>query len=214
MPGRHQNAAIGRGTGRRRAAAWVAVLAADGLGAVVTAAWLVSAQGEGRVAGPAHATAPVSWPGPDSITAAVSRPAASLLQDGRGAAQGDGPPGLSASARQSCPRSAEACADLRDHLTWLQSRGQIRYGPVRMEPGGRRDPTPRGIFHVSWKAGPHYISTSFGIPIPWAVFFAPGGIAFHAGPLTSASHGCVHLSLRDARYFHNHLAEGAEVAVF
>jgi hypothetical protein len=210
MPGRHQNAAGGRGSGRRRAAAWVAVLAAAGLGAVVTATWLVSAHSHA----PAHAAAPVSWPGPDSITAAVSRPAASLLPAGREAAPGDGPPVLGPRARRSCPRSAEACADLRDHLTWLQSRGQITYGPVRMEPGSRRDPTPRGIFHVSWKAGPHYISTSFGIPIPWAVFFAPGGIAFHAGPLNSSSHGCVHLSLRDAHYFHSHLAEGAEVAVF
>ena len=121
---------------------------------------------------------------------------------------------LSAQARQSCPPAALACADLRDHLTWLQSRGQITYGPVRMEPGGPREPTPRGVFHVAWKAGPHYISTSFGIPIPYAVFFAPGGIAFHAGSLTTSSHGCVHLSLPSARYYHDHLPEGAEVAVF
>ena len=121
---------------------------------------------------------------------------------------------LSSQARQSCPPAALACADLRDHLTWLQSRGQITYGPVRMEPGGPADPTPRGIFHVAWKAGPHYVSTSFGIPIPYAVFFAPGGIAFHAGSLTTSSHGCVHLSLPSARYYHDHLPEGAEVAVF
>jgi lipoprotein-anchoring transpeptidase ErfK/SrfK len=57
------------------------------------------------------------------------------------------------------------------------------------EPGAPGDPTPRGIFHVAWKAGANYISTSFGVPIPYAVFFAPGGIAFHAGSLTSSSHG-------------------------
>ena len=94
------------------------------------------------------------------------------------------------------------------------TRGRITYGPVLMEPGGPADPTPRGIFHVAWKAGPHYVSTSFGIPIPYAVFFAPGGIAFHAGSLTTSSHGCVHLSLPSARYYHDHLPEGAEVAVF
>jgi hypothetical protein len=121
---------------------------------------------------------------------------------------------LSPRDRRACPRAAAACADLTDHLTWLQSGGRITYGPVRMEPGARRDPTPRGTWHVAWKAGPHYISTSFGVPIPYAVFFAPGGIAFHAGSLTSSSHGCIHLRLRSARYFHNHLAEGAEVAVF
>jgi lipoprotein-anchoring transpeptidase ErfK/SrfK len=121
---------------------------------------------------------------------------------------------LSSRVRQSCPPAALACADLRDHLTWLQSRGQITYGPVRMEPGGPGDPTPRGIFHVAWKAGPHYVSTSFGIPIPYAVFFAPGGIAFHAGSLTTSSHGCVHLSLPSAHYYHDHLPAGAEIAVF
>ena len=121
---------------------------------------------------------------------------------------------LRSRARRSCPPAALACADLRDHLTWLQSRGKITYGPVRMEPGGPTDPTPRGVFRVAWKAGPHYVSTSFGIPIPYAVFFAPGGIAFHAGSLTTSSHGCVHLSLPSARYYHDHLPEGAEVAVF
>jgi lipoprotein-anchoring transpeptidase ErfK/SrfK len=61
---------------------------------------------------------------------------------------------------------------------------------------------------------PHYVSTSYGVPIPYAVFFAPGGIAFHAGSLTTSSHGCVHLSLPSARYYHDHLPIGAEVAVF
>lgn len=83
-----------------------------------------------------------------------------------------------------------------------------------MEPGAHADPTPRGIFHVAWKAGAHYISTSFGVPIPYAVFFAAGGIAFHAGSLTSSSHGCVHLTMHNARYYHDHLPIGAEVAVF
>jgi lipoprotein-anchoring transpeptidase ErfK/SrfK len=46
------------------------------------------------------------------------------------------------------------------------------------------------------------------------VFFATGGIAFHAGSLTSSSHGCIHLAMRNARYYHDHLPVGAEVAVF
>ncbi len=121
---------------------------------------------------------------------------------------------LSSRARRSCPPAASACVDLRDHLSWLQSDGRIAYGPVRMEPGAPVDPTPRGIFQVAWKAGAHYISTSFGVPIPYAVFFAPGGIAFHAGSLSSSSHGCVHLTMHNARYFHDHLPIGAEVAVF
>jgi lipoprotein-anchoring transpeptidase ErfK/SrfK len=121
---------------------------------------------------------------------------------------------LSPRARRACPPAATACADLADHLTWLQSGSRITYGPVRMEPGRPADPTPRGVFHVAWKAGPHYISTSFGVPIPYAVFFAPGGIAFHAGSLNLSSHGCIHLTRHNARYYHDHLPTGAEVAVF
>jgi len=157
----------------------------------------------------AHTGTPPGWLVPYSDRMAPN-PLPSLLAPERGGSDLM----LSAQARHSCPRDAEACADLRDHLTWLQSHGQITYGPVRMEPGGPNDPTPRGVFHVAWKAGAHYVSTSFGIPIPYAVFFAPGGIAFHAGSLTTSSHGCVHLSLPSARYYHDHLPEGAEVAVF
>jgi lipoprotein-anchoring transpeptidase ErfK/SrfK len=106
--------------------------------------------------------------------------------------------------------------DLSDRLTWLQSDGTISYGPVRMEPGapGTFHATPRGTFQVAWKAGAHYLSARYGEAMPYAVFFAEGGIAFHAGSLTRHSHGCVHLSLGSARYYHDHLAVGAEVSVF
>ncbi len=121
-------------------------------------------------------------------------------------------PGLSRSARRSCPPAAAACADLSARLTWLQSDGTITYGPVRMEPGLPR--TPRGTFYVQWKAGADYISTEFHEPMPYAVFFAPGGIAFHGGSLTMPSHGCIHLDIGSARYYDDHLPVGAEVVVF
>jgi lipoprotein-anchoring transpeptidase ErfK/SrfK len=106
--------------------------------------------------------------------------------------------------------------DLTDHLTWLQSDGRITYGPVPMEPGppGTQRATPRGTFHVQWKAGPNYLSTEYDEPMPYAVFFAPGGIAFHGGSLTTPSHGCVHLDIGSARYYHDHLPVGAEVVAF
>ena len=82
-----------------------------------------------------------------------------------------------------------------------------------MEPGLPR--TPRGTFHVQWKAGANYISTEYNEPMPYAVFFAPGGIAFHGGSsLTKTSHGCVHLDIGSAKYYHDHLPIGAEVVVF
>jgi len=127
-----------------------------------------------------------------------------------------GPSAPGPRARSSCPAAASACVDLSDHLTWLQSDGRISYGPVPMESGppGTRRATPRGTFHVQWKAGANYISTEYGEPMPYAVIFAPGGVAFHGGSLTTPSHGCVHLDIGSARYYHDHLPAGAEVVVF
>jgi hypothetical protein len=127
-----------------------------------------------------------------------------------------GSPVLSPGARRSCPPAASACADLSARLTWLQSDGTIVYGPVRMEPGTPGSPhmTPRGTFRVQWKAGVHYVSNIYGDPMPYAVFFAAGGIAFHGGSLTTPSHGCIHLDIGSARYYHDHLPVGAEVVVF
>ena len=127
-----------------------------------------------------------------------------------------GQPALTASERRSCPARATACVDLAAHLTWLQSHGAVTFGPVRMEPGpsNTANATPVGTFHVEWKAGPGFVSNEYGDPMPWATFFAPGGIAFHGGSLTKASHGCVHLTVANAHYYHDHLPIGAEVAVF
>jgi hypothetical protein len=132
------------------------------------------------------------------------------------AAAASASPAPSPAARGSCPAAAAACVDLSDHLTWLQSAGRITYGPVRMEAGppGTQHATPRGTFHVQWKAGLDYISSEYHEPMPYAVFFAPGGIAFHGGSLTTLSHGCVHLNIGNARYYHDHLPVGAEVVVF
>jgi lipoprotein-anchoring transpeptidase ErfK/SrfK len=124
-------------------------------------------------------------------------------------------PAPGAAARKACPAAAAACVDLTDHLTWLQNRGHITYGPIAMEPGtpGTSDATPRGTFHVTWKAGPDYMSNEYNEPMPWAVFFI-NGVAFHGGSLVKHSHGCVHLALANAKYYHDHLAVGAEVVVF
>jgi hypothetical protein len=167
-------------------------------------------------------TTAAGWHGshPGHAVSRSSRPPRTARATGRAAAaqapSASPSTTLSPKARSSCPAAASACVDLTDHLTWLQSGRGITYGPVPMEPGppGTPNATPRGIFHVQWKAGPNYISTEFDEPMPWAVFFAPGGIAFHGGSLTTPSHGCVHLTIGSARYYHDHLPTGAEVAVF
>jgi lipoprotein-anchoring transpeptidase ErfK/SrfK len=127
-----------------------------------------------------------------------------------------GPLTLTAADRRSCPAAATACVDLTRHITWLQSAGNVIFGPVRAEPGppGSAHATPRGTFQVSWKAGPGFISNIYHDPMPWAVFFAAGGIAFHGGSLTTPSHGCVHLTTENAHYYNDYLPVGAEVVVF
>jgi lipoprotein-anchoring transpeptidase ErfK/SrfK len=132
------------------------------------------------------------------------------------AATGPAPLVLTASDRQDCPAAATACVDLTRHISWLQADGTISFGPVRMEPGqpGTAHATPRGTFHVSWKAGPHYLSTIYREQMPWATFFAAGGIAFHGGSLTQWSHGCVHLTVANAHRYQENLPVGAEVVVF
>jgi hypothetical protein len=129
----------------------------------------------------------------------------------------DAPLALTAQDRADCPAKAAACVDLTRHLTWLQSDGKVSFGPVRMEPGkpgSGPHATPTGTFQVQWKAGPDFVSDIYNEPMPWATFFAPGGVAFHGGSLTSWSHGCVHLTVANAHYYNQHLPIGAEVVVF
>lgn len=118
--------------------------------------------------------------------------------------------------RKDCPAPATACVDLTRQITWLQANGRTTFGPVQMEPGkpGGGHETPRGTFQVEWKAGPSLMSNIYHEPMPWATFFAPGGIAFHGGSLTAWSHGCVHLTIKNAHYYNEHLPIGAEVVVF
>jgi hypothetical protein len=139
-------------------------------------------------------------------------------ESAKGSAKGTAPARLALTAvdRKDCPAPATACVDLTKHMTWLQAGGKVSFGPVRMEPGqpGTVHATPRGTFYVAWKAGPGYMSTIYHQPMPWATFFAPGGIAFHGGSLTHWSHGCVHLTVANARYYQENLSVGAEVVVF
>jgi hypothetical protein len=216
-PGRHAGHARGRAAyGHRPRAARFAVLAVLIFVATTAAGWRGTGHSGGAAPLIASKPAAESVPGitadrlpasAPSVASAASAPAVSRLSETAASS-----PVLNPSARRSCPPAASACADLSADLSWLQSDGKITYGPVRIEPGLPR--TPRGTFHVEWKAGAHYVSTEFNEPMPYAVFFAPGGIAFHGGSLTEKSHGCIHLDIDSARYYYDHLPAGAEVVVF
>jgi lipoprotein-anchoring transpeptidase ErfK/SrfK len=210
-----------RGGPARRVASLLTVALASAI--VVTAAAVASAKPASlrvtalsRSGTPRPARSLSSSPATPSPAApsASARPSAALTPPAGPAPSGV--PVLTALDRRLCPATATACVDLTRHVTWLQSGGAVSFGPVWMEPGppGSAHATPRGTFQVSWKAGPDYISNIYHDPMPWAVFFAPGGIAFHGGSLTVPSHGCVHLTIANAHYYNEHLPVGAKVVVF
>lgn len=138
---------------------------------------------------------------------AQARPGPSKRQSGRDAAV----------VANTCPPEAVACVDTRLRLAWLQQHGRRIYGPVPIMPGtpgaGDAVATPSGNFQVEWK-DPKHRSSEYHEAMPHAVFFAPGGIAFHQGSLLDSSHGCVHLSAAAAARFYRQLPVGATVAVF
>jgi hypothetical protein len=170
----------------------------------------------------AKLAAPPAPPGPAAARAnaapSLSGGGAGSVERAAGALPGTVPLVLTAAEAHNCPAAATACVDLARHLTWLQAGGRLMFGPVQMEPGAPGAPaanqTPRGVFRVTWKAGPAFVSNIYHEAMPWATFFAPGGIAFHGGSLTRWSHGCVHLTTANAEYYNEHLPVGAEVVVF
>jgi hypothetical protein len=124
--------------------------------------------------------------------------------------------------RAACPPTVVACVDLRTDQSWLQRDGAVVYGPVHFRPGAQTglvppgptsSATPTGTFHVQRKKADE-VSREFGEPMPHAVYFAPGGIAFHQGSLEDSSHGCVHLTAADATAYFDQLKIGDPVLVF
>jgi lipoprotein-anchoring transpeptidase ErfK/SrfK len=133
-----------------------------------------------------------------------------------------GPVALTPAELARCPATSVACVDLAGHTAWLQRDGKVLTGPVEMLPGAdtfRRQPgpdssaTPAGTFHVLRKERNGF-STEFHEPMNHAVYFAPGGIAFHEGSLTTSSNGCIHLSATDAGTFFDALRIGDGVTTF
>jgi L,D-transpeptidase-like protein len=112
-----------------------------------------------------------------------------------------------------CTEDVRACVDLTAKKAWLIDDGAVVRGPIQISPGDARHPTPKGDFSVEWKDTNHKSVEYDGAPMPFAVFFAEGGIAFHEGSLRSPSHGCVRLGHDDAVEFYNSLEVGDAVEV-
>jgi lipoprotein-anchoring transpeptidase ErfK/SrfK len=111
-----------------------------------------------------------------------------------------------------CTVTAKACADLGARTAWLIEDGAVRRGPVHIMIGDEIDPTPTGTFRVEWKAEA-WTSREFLTQMPYSVFFAEGGIAFHEGRQDLPSAGCIKLVKPDAMAWFEYLQVGDEVQV-
>ena len=111
-----------------------------------------------------------------------------------------------------CTATAKACVDIADSEAWLINDGAVTRGPVHVMTGDEDDPTPVGTFHVQWKAE-QYTSRQYLVQMPYSVFFADGGVAFHEGRQDTYSGGCVKLGHDDAVAWFNYLQVGDEVQV-
>jgi hypothetical protein len=110
-----------------------------------------------------------------------------------------------------CAVTARACVDLTTQKAWLFKDNAIERGPVDITSGGPGEETPTGNFTVAWKDRTH-INAEL-TPMPYSVFFAAGGVAFHGGNLRRQSAGCVHLGTDDSIIFYDSLTIGAAVQV-
>jgi len=79
----------------------------------------------------------------------------------------------------------------------------IHWGPVSS--GAARRPTPSGCFHLNWKSKGRRSTVNKAWFLPWAFnFINKDGISFHQYELPGypASHGCVRLLSRDAKWLY------------
>jgi len=209
----------GRGrAGRPLAGRLVTTAAAGAVLAVITGFLLtgvgVADEGSGLASARpvASAAAPVAEPIADKSTRDETTqrvPAKAPVAPAEAPAGGG--PGAPVSGTP-CTASARACVDLTEQTAWLIENGEIKRGPVGIMIGSEEEPTPDGKFTVEWKAR-DYTSRELLAEMPYAVFFAPGGIAFHEGRQDTYSAGCVKLTNADAVAWFDFLQVGDEVQV-
>jgi hypothetical protein len=112
-----------------------------------------------------------------------------------------------------CLSNVRACVRLSTRQAWLISGGKVLLGPVPITSGKSGERTPVGMHKVLWKDKDHLSKEFDDAPMPWSVFFADGGIAFHTGSLRAQSSGCVHLANSTAKRFFGFLRVGDRVNV-
>jgi hypothetical protein len=79
----------------------------------------------------------------------------------------------------------------------------VHWGPISS--GGAASPTPTGTYHLNWRARTHASTVNNEWRLPWYFNLDNrAGIAFHQYDLpgAAASHGCIRLLERDARWLY------------
>ncbi|MFC5994755.1 L,D-transpeptidase [Pseudonocardia hispaniensis] len=155
---------------------------------------------------------PTLVPGPPSARHAAAPAAAGPAAAGPAADPTPQPAGPDLVPGTPCTPTARSCVDVVGRVAWLLGDGRVVRGPVRVQTGGHEDPTPTGTYAVQWKAE-QYTSREYLTQMPYSVFFAPGGIAFHEGRQDTPSAGCVKLMHGDAQAWFDYLQIGDEVQV-
>ena len=118
-----------------------------------------------------------------------------------------------------CGVSSRACVDLETQRAWLIRDGRVSYGPVPIASGGAGRETPVGHSFRVYRKDADHRSGEYQDPdgrpakMPFAVFFADGGVAFHSGNVERSSEGCVRLDREPSRRFFDDLALGDKVQV-
>lgn len=118
-----------------------------------------------------------------------------------------------------CGASTRACVDLQTQRAWLIRDGKVTYGPVPIASGGAGRETPIGHSFRVYRKNIDHRSGEFKDPngqpakMPYAVFFADGGVAFHSGNVATSSAGCVRLDREPSQRFFDDLVEGDKVQV-
>ncbi|PJJ56038.1 L,D-transpeptidase-like protein [Mumia flava] len=113
-------------------------------------------------------------------------------------------------ARKKIPKACKrkgwvACYDRKRHQVTLWRSGRM-WNAWLVRGGSASTPTRTGRFSVFLRSR-HHVSSLFESKMPYAQFFS-GGQAFHASylmmdPFDGHSHGCVNMSIPDARQLWN-----------
>jgi lipoprotein-anchoring transpeptidase ErfK/SrfK len=113
-----------------------------------------------------------------------------------------------------CASTVRACVKMSTRQAWLlDGTGKVILGPVPITSGKMCTSTDPGMWNVLRKDRDYKNARFDDAPMPYAVFFEPGGIAFHTGGLSAQSSGCIHLANTTAAQFFNHLSIGDPVQV-